>query len=706
MWVRRQLNGVAAAGRGALLATAAVAACLLIPDSAVAAPPVIKATWATEVTASSFRARAILATEGLTSTYRFDYLPLSAYEANLRAGHEGFLGALHSPIGVEAKVLGSPSDEEVAQRVAGLSSEVAYRYRIVARNASGETVGPDRTVTTQEEAPTFELAEGRGWEMVSPVDKNGGQIARPESLFGGGDFQAAEQGGSVTYGSAFSFAGARGAPGASQYVSVRTPSGWTTQNVTLPTEAGAFGAEPDGSPYRIFSSDLSKALALTRLNAFALLAMPAATPLDSMSGPALTFAGATGDLSQTVFSEGGNLYRRSAGAWVAINIEPGDTAPTPSAELASQGANAISADGTRIYWVDHEGALMLRDSNRTVEVDPEGAFQVASSDGSIAYFTKGGHLYRFALATEASTDLTPSGGVAGVLGASADGSYLYFQDGSGVELWHQGAITPVAPGASAAAPSDYPPAAGTTRVSADGQSLAFLSQEDLTGYEGLGASELYLYQADSSRLLCVSCNPTGSRPLGPTTIPGAVANGEEVVAYRPRVMIGEGTRLFFDSGDALIAKDTNGKPDVYEWRAQGVGGCQRQLGCQGIISSGKAADASTFVDASADGTDAFFLASDSLVESDPGGLDLYDARIGGGFPVPPKPIPCIGDACQPLPPEPEDPTPGTMFIGSEGNPELHLPGRTKKKKHRRHHRHHHRTRHHKHAGAGNGRTGR
>lgn len=702
---RLQLNGVAAAGRGAALVTAALAACLLMPGAAIAAPPAIKATWATEVTASSFRARAILATEGLTSTYRFDYLPLSTYEANLKSGHEGFEGALKSPIAVEAKVLGSASDEEVAQRIAGLSSEVAYRYRIVAKNASGETVGPDRTITTQEEAPTFELAEGRGWEMVSPVDKSGGQVASPESLFGGGDFQAAEQGGSVAYGSVFSFSGAAGAPGASQYVSVRTPSGWTTRNVTLATTAGAFGEEPDGSPYRLFSSDLSKALALTHLNAFALLAMPDATPLDSLSGPDLAFAGATADLSQVVFSEGGNLYRRSAGASVAVNVEPGDTTPTPGAQLASQGANSISADGARIYWVDHAGALMLRDSNRSVEVDPEGVFQVASSDGSIAYFTKGGHLYRFVLATEASTDLTPSGGVAGVLGASADGAYLYFQDGSGLQLWHQGALTQVAPGPAVADPSDYPPAEGTVRVSADGQSLAFLSREDLTGYEGLGASELFLYQAGSSRLLCASCNPTGARPLGPTTIPGAVSNGEGLAAYKPRVMIGEGTRLFFDSGDALIAKDTNGETDVYEWRADGVGGCSRQLGCQGIVSSGKSADGSTFVDASADGTDAFFLTSASLVESDPGGFDLYDARIGGGFPVPPKPIPCIGDACQPLPPEPEDPTPGTMFIGSESNPPLQLPGQTKKKKrHRRHHRHHHRSRHHKRGGARGGRV--
>ena len=668
------------------LFVAVTAALLLFAPSALAVVPTIKATWATEVTATSFRAKAIFRTEGLTSTYRFDYLSLASYEANLKAGDEGFKGASRMPIAAEAKVLGSATDEEVSQRIAALTPDTAYRYRMVAKNSSGEKIGPERTVTTQEAAPTFELAEGRGWEMVSPIDKNGGQIASPEGLFGGGDFQAAAQAGSVTYGSASSFAGAKGAPGASQYLSVRTSSGWSTTNLTLPTEAGAFGPEPDGVSYRLFSPDLSEALVLSKPSAFELLSVPGLIGLDSLSGPDLVFVGASEDLAHVLFTdEGGNLYRRSGGISTAINIEPGDASPTPGAQPAAQGANSISTDGARIYWVDHEGGLILRDGNRSVEVDGEGQFQVASTDGSVAYFTKAAHLYRYVLTGESSTDITPSGGVVGVLGASGDGGSVYYQDGSGLERWQGGATNEVAPG-PAADPSDYPPTTGTARVSADGESLAFLSSQDLSGFEGLGATELFLYQAGQDRLLCASCNPTGARPLGPSTIPGAIANGEEVQIYKPRAMDAGGTRLFFDTADSLSPKDTNGEQDVYEWRAQGVGGCQRQLGCIGIVSSGKGEDGSSFVDASADGTDAFFLAGDSLVESDPGGVDLYDARIGGGFPTPPKPIPCIGDACQPLPPEPEDPTPGTMFIGSERNPELHLQEQGKKKgKHHRHH---------------------
>ena len=50
------------------------------------------------------------------------------------------------------------------------------------------------------------------------------------------------------------------------------------------------------------------------------------------------------------------------------------------------------------------------------------------------------------------------------------------------------------------------------------------------------------------------------------------------------------------------------------------------------------------------------------------------------------PIPCEGDACQPLPPEPEDPTPGTL-VPNPGNPvqpAAKKKGHKPKKKHTKH----------------------
>jgi hypothetical protein len=45
---------------------------------------------------------------------------------------------------------------------------------------------------------------------------------------------------------------------------------------------------------------------------------------------------------------------------------------------------------------------------------------------------------------------------------------------------------------------------------------------------------------------------------------------------------------------------------------------------------------------------------------------------------------CVGDSCQPLPPEPEDPTPGTL-VPNSGNPPLRIFEPKKKKKQRKGH---------------------
>src|SRR4029077_10177798 len=126
--------------------------------------------------------------------------------------------------------------------------------------------------------------------------------------------------------------------------------------------------------------------------------------------------------------------------------------------------------------------------------------------------------------------------------------------------------------------------------------------------------------------------------------------------------------------------------------AYGSGTCIRPGGCVQLISNGKGPEPAYFLDADAKGDEAFFLTAESLYGPDPGSYDVYDAGVGGGFPVPEKPIPCIGDACQGLPPPPEDPTPGTL-VPNSGNPSLKIAGertgtkkksKHKKKKHRKH----------------------
>jgi hypothetical protein len=645
------------------LAAAIAFACLAAaPPPAAAAAPQISAAWSTEVVATSARLHAEIDPEGAATTYHFDYLTAAAYEANLKAGREGFQGALKAPAGADPSLGAGTAALAVYQILAALSPETAYRYRVVAVNGAAATLetnpaGAPLLFTTEALGGASLLLDGRAWEMVSPPDKNGGQVDAPESLWGGGDLQAAAAGGAVTFSSEASFGeGAAGSPPASQYLSTRSASGWATRNITPATPSGSYGDEPDGVPFRLFSSDLSRTLMLDGRRCEAGEECPRpyslweAGAFRALPGAAagMRVLSASADLGRVVFeAEGGPLYEWSGGGLAPTSLLPSSAGP---------------------------GAT----------------FQAASSDRSFSFYTEGGHLYRYSAGSEAAADLTPSGGVEGVLGIAAAGAVVYYQAEAGLFRWDSGTTTQVAAGADAAQESDWPPATGTSRVSGDGSALAFLSKARLTGYDNtdqstaLPDSELFLWRAGSG-LACVSCNPTNERPIGPASIPGAVANGSTRI-YKPRDLVVGGGRLFFDSADALVLSDTNGAPDAYEWEADGLGGCAAPGGCLGLLSSGRFASGASFADASASGADAFFLTEGSLLPADPGSLDLYDAREGGGFPEPPTPIACEGDACQSLPSAPEDPQPGTLLSGP-GNPSLHFPPRRCPKRKRRVKRH-------------------
>ena len=50
----------------------------------------------------------------------------------------------------------------------------------------------------------------------------------------------------------------------------------------------------------------------------------------------------------------------------------------------------------------------------------------------------------------------------------------------------------------------------SSRVTPGGTTLLFASQARLTSYANAEFDELYLYDAVSGRLTCVSCNPSGA----------------------------------------------------------------------------------------------------------------------------------------------------------------------------------------------------
>jgi DNA-binding beta-propeller fold protein YncE len=213
----------------------------------------------------------------------------------------------------------------------------------------------------------------------------------------------------------------------------------------------------------------------------------------------------------------------------------------------------------------------------------------------------------------------------------------------------------------------------TSRVSPEGDWVSFMSDRNLTGYDardvsnGRGAEEVYSYGRSAGKLACVSCNRTGARPHGifdntfagegigleidrpriwldrllSANVPGWSNYELNGALYQSRYLDDQG-RVFFNSVEALVPQDTNGKADVYEWEPSGVGGCtpaaetyteafsEGGAGCISLISSGKADSPSAFIDASANGNDVFFLTTGKLLKQDEDtSFDVYDAAVCG-----------------------------------------------------------------------------
>jgi hypothetical protein len=182
---------------------------------------------------------------------------------------------------------------------------------------------------------------------------------------------------------------------------------------------------------------------------------------------------------------------------------------------------------------------------------------------------------------------------------------------------------------------------GDFQVTPDGHYAAFASGQPLTGFDSHEHSEVFRFDASSDHLDCVSCNPTGARAVGDAALPlyglGLIEDG----------------RVFFDSSDAIVPRDLNGKGDAFEW----------ENGRLELISTGLGRFDSSLLGASASGKDAFFFTRETLVPQDENGslVKIYDAREKGGFPFVPPPVPCkASDECH----GPSSPTPGPPDIGT------------------------------------------
>ncbi|MGN6189499.1 MAG: hypothetical protein ACTHOE_11405 [Conexibacter sp.] len=354
---------------------------------------------------------------------------------------------------------------------------------------------------------------------------------------------------------------------------------------------------------------------------------------------------------------GGAIYMREDGTrTVQLNASEKTSPESPQdAELWD-----MSRDGTRIFFTTSEG--LVNDDN-------DGASDLYMYDTAAP---AGAHLTRLSVSGTGVPHV-----VQDVIGASDDGHYVYFVclgqlvpgeppiDSGGLFVWHDGQIRYIGRAAGGFAFEvntprtiwNFDQTTRASRITPDGRHLLFTSQNDVgfrgrggfAGYDqsactstiGPGCRELYLYDANTGSLACASCNPRASAATGDAYIDVRVnASASANTQHLSHALSDDGNRVFFSTPEAMVPEDTNGRWDAYEYDA-----VTRTVH---LLSTGKSTSDSYFMEASPRGEDAFFVTRERLVGWDvDDNYDLYDARIGGGFPEPaPAVAPCTGDQCR------------------------------------------------------------
>jgi Tol biopolymer transport system component len=463
-------------------------------------------------------------------------------------------------------------------------------------------------------------------------------------------------------------------------------------------------------------------------------------------------------------SDDNRLYEWNQGTLRNAGLVPGPSGPVVVSAVAggqasvlavgeSDTQNAVSENGSRVFFSAERKtspdpaeigaqAIFVREDggvgrdvslSQTATPDTGAQYQWATADGSRVFFTAnagltaesnsaGTDLYEYDLETKKLTDrsiTTAAGGaeVAGFLGASADGSQVYFASrnqlipGSGNSRAQNVGTGDVRSGSY----SIYGEKAGeisfvgtfnaqetqqvliqdqgewTSQVSPDGRYLLFQSSAHVTGYDSNGVLEAYLYDADggSHGTICVSCRqdglPSADNRYGSPEYKVLNRYGVVDELHPPRFLTmrdGE-PQVFFASPDPLAPGAVAGQNNVYEWSHDQV---YRLVSAEeGQQEHPFPAFFAVFGGASEDGSDVYLITPETLTwEDGDKRLSAYDARIGGGFPEPAAPpAPCNATtegSCQ-GPGQAGTAVPGaaTGTFSGPGSPELQPPKPQQKK---------------------------
>jgi hypothetical protein len=656
---------------------------------------------------------------GLRTSYGFEYGLTAAYGTSTQT----------------ATIAAGAATVRAALGVVGLAPNTTYHFRAVATNSVETVRGPDATFTTGSPAlgggcPNEALRVGlsallpecRAYEMVSPVEKNGGAVY---PFF---NTVSTSSGDGVEFLSSAAFSGAP-ANSVNAYIARRGEGGWETTGIDAPqtdpsglieiTSLGtsedfsqtfqasrralAPGATEGGSNIYIRNNLTgSRTLIATEPEKFLFEEFGNGTPralAGSFNWSKFFFT------SERVLAPGAvanqtNAYEFAGGTLSLLTLPGGAGEPAEPALVAgvSRDGNRVLLEGatSRVLYLQQGNGkpVPISASRRAGEAGQLTAVEVddATPDGSVVFFVDaapltedsnplaGPSLYRYDVRTDSLEDLTPieNAEVHTILGISDDGSRAFVAAGSALEpgstpapqlatnifAWHSGGFQFVAqtdpktfettsPVASTSSPNGLYLGIG---------SFSELTSEDVpspacpavpnSSTPGEDCRDVYLYDAVSEKLTCVSCHgaAAGNSTLGTSDSPPKLQGNQT------RDVLDNG-EVLFNTPNRLVPRDTNGVGDVYGWRN----------GQPILISTGTSPDESRFSDATPSGSDIYFHTSQRLVGQDVDSrVDLYDARVDGGIAAqnpPPPPAPCEGQACKGTASSPPPPLTSSVHEG-------------------------------------------
>jgi hypothetical protein len=680
--------------------------------------------------------------ESEPTTYWFEYGPDDSYGTSVPAGQNGDAGSAGTESVFSQEVGGLAPETVYHYRVVAENDtgKTEGQDQIFTTGSLPSALPQDcanGAIRTQQGAEA--LSDCRAWEQASPTDKNNNNAGFTNSVPNPG--QSSRDGNAIAYFSNGAFAHSQSNQTGNAYISRRDADGWSTEALLAPlTATSAFGNR--GSVDSFISADLSQVLVKgnaqltpsafpntyntyirTTAGSYTLVSAGSVAPTYADPTYPETVA-VTPDFRHILFSSAfaltpdslsgvSNLYKWDAADPDTIRLVGYLSGGELNPEGAGAGStgnteHAISDDGSRIFYTAWGQGLYVREGGASTLISRSGTYKTATPSGSQVLMTEitespfSSDLVRYDVASGNKTNLSPdedpsdgsNSGVSNVVGASDDLSRVYFlaygqlvpgqrrsEQGQSLYLSENGDVRYIA-----SVNGLEMLGAGSAAASGDGQFLAFVSSLRLTGYDNDDRSEVYLYDAETEEVSCVSCNQTGQPASGDARLSGGLvgSNGlQSASLQKPQEYFADGgRRLYFQTTESLVGDDTNGVNDIYQWKDGQVT----------LISSGKVDSDSFFMGASASGDDVYFSTVSQLVAQDRDALsDVYDARVGGGVPAQNATSTissCEGEQCRgsAAPPLAGAPQPSEEVRGSRNaTPEKKHKKKHQKKKHKKKH---------------------